>query len=62
MYNSAGTQTTPTQSVTLIVAYFLNGANIPSGTGPLRVMLVGPDGLYMTGSYSAKLTVKITIS
>jgi hypothetical protein len=51
-----------TRPLTMIVAYFLNGANIPSGTGPLRIMVVGPDGLYMTGSYSAQLVVKIQIS
>ncbi|MGD0203578.1 MAG: hypothetical protein ABSC20_06705 [Candidatus Bathyarchaeia archaeon] len=62
MYNSAGTQVSATQPLTMIVAYFLNGANIPSGTGPLRAMVVGPDGLYMTGSYSAQLVVKIQIN
>ena len=61
-YDANGTQTTPTQSVTMIVAYFLNGANIPSGTGPLRTIAVGADGLYSTGSTSAKLVAKITIN
>src|SRR5208283_5949753 len=56
-YNSAGTAVTPTQPLTMIVAYFLNGANIPSGTGPLQTIAVGPDGLYTTGRVSAKLVV-----
>jgi hypothetical protein len=46
----------------MIVAYFLNGTNIPSGTGPLRTIVVGPEGLYTTGSVSAKLVVKIQIN
>lgn len=60
-YNSAGDATTPTQSMTMIVAYYYNGANLASGVGPLRTITVGPEGFYTTGSTSARLAVKIEI-
>jgi DMSO/TMAO reductase YedYZ molybdopterin-dependent catalytic subunit len=60
-YNSAGTQVTPAQSQTMILAYYLNGASIGSSNGPLRTIIVGPEGYYTTGSTSAKLVAKIEI-
>jgi hypothetical protein len=60
-YDSTGTAVTPTQPLTMIVAYFLNGANLESGTGPLRTITVGSEGYYTTGSFSSKMAVKIEI-
>ncbi len=61
-YDSSGNPVTPTQAVTMIVAYFVNGTNLASaGTGPLRTMIVGSEGLYFTGNLSAKMAVKIEI-
>jgi hypothetical protein len=52
---------TPTQPLTMIVAYYLNGTAIQLDPGPLRTITVGPEGYYTTGSYSAKMVVKIEI-
>jgi hypothetical protein len=60
-YDSAGNSVTPTQPMTMIVAYFYNGANLASGLGPLRTITVGPEGYYTTGSTSSKLVVEIDI-
>ena len=59
-YDSEGNVVTPS-SLTVIVAYHLNGAALPSGAGPLRIIAVGPDGYYTSGNLSAKMTVKIEI-
>jgi hypothetical protein len=61
-YDSAGNPVNATKPLTMIVAYTLNGISIPSGSGPLRTMLVGQDGFYSSGSVSAKMVVKIEIS
>ena len=60
-YNSAGVQVTPTQPITMIIAYYVNGTSIPADPGPLRVMFVGSEGLYTTGSLNARLVVKVEI-
>jgi hypothetical protein len=60
-YDSDGNQVTPTQPLTMIVAYYLNGTAIQADPGPLRTITVGPEGYYTTGSYSAKMVVKIEI-
>jgi hypothetical protein len=60
-YDSTGTAVNATQPLTMIVAYFLNDTNISSSNGPLRTMIVGSEGLYSTGSLSAKMVVKIEI-
>lgn len=62
-YDSNGTAVTPapTQLLKMIVAYYLNGTAIPSDAGPLRIITVGPEGLYTSGNISAKMVVKIEI-
>ncbi|MFB3889360.1 MAG: hypothetical protein ACE14S_07705 [Candidatus Bathyarchaeia archaeon] len=60
-YDSSGNPVIATQPLTLILAYLMNGTSIPSADGPLRTMIVGPEGLYSTGSLSAKLVAKIEI-
>lgn len=60
-YNSTGSQVTPTQPLTMIVAYYLNGTIIPVDPGPLRVMTVGSEGLYTPGSLSARQVIKVEI-
>jgi DMSO/TMAO reductase YedYZ molybdopterin-dependent catalytic subunit len=60
-YDSAGNQVTPSQPLTMIVAYYQNGTGLPSGVGPLRIMIVGPEGLYTSGSLNARLVVKIEV-
>lgn len=47
--NITGASQSPTQPVSLIVAYqFANGSALP-GTGPTRLMIVGPEGLLFQG-------------
>ena len=60
-YDSAGNPVNATKPLTMIVAYYLNGAPISSSNGPLRTILVGQDGFYSSGSASAKMAIKIEI-
>ena len=60
-YDAQGNTATPTQPVTMIIAWYLNGTTLDSGVGPLRSMYVGPDGLYSSGNLNAKMVVKIEI-
>jgi hypothetical protein len=60
-YDAQGNTATPTQSITMIVAWYLNGTALASNSGPLRTMYVGADGLYSTGSMNAKMVVKIEV-
>jgi len=60
-YASNGTQVSAAQTQTMIVAYYLNGQSVGSANGPLRTIIVGPEGYYTTGSTSAKLVAKIEI-
>jgi hypothetical protein len=60
-YDSTGASVTPTQPLTMIVAYYLNSTAISSSNGPLRTITVGPDGYYTPGNLSWKQIVKIEI-
>ncbi|MCW4017570.1 MAG: molybdopterin-dependent oxidoreductase [Candidatus Bathyarchaeota archaeon] len=51
---------TPTQPITMLIAYYVNGTSIESG-GPLRTMYVGPEGLYAQGDMNAKFVTAIEI-
>jgi hypothetical protein len=65
-YDSSGNSATPTQPLYLILAYWYNGANIPTqaagGSGPLKTMVVGANGLNTPGNIAAKCVVEIDIS
>jgi len=60
-YDSTGSAVTPTQPLTMIVAWYLNSTALASNTGPLRTMYVGSEGLYSSGNMNAKMTIKIEI-
>jgi hypothetical protein len=60
-YDSAGNQVTPSKPLTMIVAYLQDGVNLPEDVGPLRIIIVGPEGLYTSGSINARLVVKIEV-
>jgi len=49
-------------SLTVMVAYYCNGTDLSSGTGPLSVAIVGPQGLLTNGYWWAYLLVKIQIT
>jgi hypothetical protein len=56
-----GNATSATQPMTVIVAYYLNGAALPSG-GPLTIAIVGPQGLLTTGNMWASKVIKIQVN
>jgi hypothetical protein len=60
-YNSTGAAVNATVPLTPIIAYYWNGTIIQPDPGPLRVMFVGPEGLYSQGSVNARLVVKVEI-
>lgn len=51
----------PSQSLTVIVAYYCNGTSLSSDKGPLTVAIVGPQGLFTNGFWWAYYLVKIEI-
>ncbi|MGD0330399.1 MAG: molybdopterin-dependent oxidoreductase [Nitrososphaeria archaeon] len=58
---TTGNPTSATQSMTMIVAYYRNGAALPSG-GPLTIAIVGPQGLLTDGNKWASMTEKIQVN
>lgn len=60
--NTTGAETNQTQPITLILAYQVNGTNLPSSSLPApRLVIVGPEGLLMDGSGGRSIT-QITIT
>jgi len=49
------------QSLTPILAYYFNDTNLPTGEGPLRLAIVGPEGLATFSQYWVKMVVKLEI-
>jgi hypothetical protein len=60
--NQTGQAQTPNQPLSLIFAYSCNGSNLPSNWGSYRLMVVGPEGLLMTASYSISSIDTVTVS
>ena len=61
-YNpTTGEEQEATQPLTLILAYSLNGSELEAGTGPLRVAIVGSEGLATTSSLWNKEVATIEI-
>jgi hypothetical protein len=58
---NTGVAVQPSQPLTVMVAYYCNGTSLASGTGPLSVAIVGPEGLLTNGSWWAYLLVKIQV-
>ena len=52
----------PSQPLTMIVAYYCNGTNLPSGQGPFSIAIVGSQGLITPGVYWTYLLDKIEIT
>jgi cell division septation protein DedD len=60
--NTTGAETNQTQPITLILAYQVNGTNLPSSSLPApRLVIVGSEGLLMDGSGGRSIT-QITIT
>jgi hypothetical protein len=61
-YNSStGAPVTTSQPLTFMAAYYVNGTTLPSGTGPLTVAIVDPQGLITPGAYWVHSLVEIEI-
>lgn len=59
--NVTGLPAQHNQSFTPILAYHFNDANLSSTDGPLRLAIVGPEGLATASSYWVKQVVKLEI-
>jgi hypothetical protein len=57
----AGQQVPHNQSLTPILAYYFNGANLSSDEGPLLLAIVGPERLATEATYWVKFVVKMEI-
>jgi hypothetical protein len=56
-----GNAMTHNQSLVPILAYFKNDVNVSSSDGPLRIAIVGPEGLITGSSYWSKSVVKLEV-
>jgi len=61
-YDSSGNAATPTHPIYLILAYQYNGTNLPSGSGPLKTMVIGQDGLLSDGKIAANMVIGVDIT
>ncbi len=61
-YDASGNTAAVTNPLYLILAYWFNGANFASDTGPLKTMVVGSDGLVTNGNLAARMVVEVDIS
>jgi hypothetical protein len=60
-YNMSGQPVSHNESLTPILAYHFNDANLSLTDGPLRLAIVGSEGLATTSSYWVKQVVKLEI-
>jgi hypothetical protein len=56
-----GDEVQSNQPFTMILAYYKNGANLTSDEGPLRLAIVGPEGLLTDGYLWVKMVTKVEI-
>jgi hypothetical protein len=60
--NVTGVEVPHYQSLVPIVAFYINDANVSSSDGPLRMAVVGPEGLVTSSTYWVKQVVRIEIT
>jgi DMSO/TMAO reductase YedYZ molybdopterin-dependent catalytic subunit len=56
-----GDEVQSNQPFTMILAYYKNGVNLTSDEGPLRLVIVGPEGLLTDGYYWTKWVTRLEI-
>jgi hypothetical protein len=56
-----GNQATPTQPMKLVLTYYLNGTALASDVGPLRIGVLGFEGLLTDGRYWVKLVTELQV-
>jgi DMSO/TMAO reductase YedYZ molybdopterin-dependent catalytic subunit len=62
-YDSSGNPMQSNQTLTMIVAYYMNGTPLPAADlGQLRIAVVGPEGVITSGNIWAKFVVQIEIN
>lgn len=61
-YDSNGNSATASHPLYLILAYWFNGAGLDSYSGPLKIMIVGQDGLVTNGNLAARMVVEVAIT
>ncbi len=57
-----GSESSATQPLTVVVAYYYNGTALTSDVGPLRLVILGPQGLLTEGHFWTKLVDKIEVT
>jgi hypothetical protein len=58
---ATGDEVQPNQPLTMMLAYYLNNANLTSDEGPLRLAIVGSQGLLTDGHFWVKGVMKLKI-
>jgi hypothetical protein len=58
---TTGDEVQPAQPLTMVLAYYKNGANLTSDEGPLRLAIIGSEGLLTDGSLWTKMVTKLVI-
>jgi DMSO/TMAO reductase YedYZ molybdopterin-dependent catalytic subunit len=57
-----GSEESPTKPLTLVLAYEINGSALTSDVGPLRLVVLGPDGLLTEGHFWVKWVTTMAIT
>ena len=57
-----GSEESPTKPLTLVLAYYENGSALTSDVGPLRLVVLGPDGLLTEGHFWVKWVTTMAIT
>jgi len=57
-----GSEATPTKPMTLCINYFENGTALASDVGPLRIGVLGPEGLLTEGHFWAKFVNTLAVT
>ena len=57
-----GSEESPTKPLTLVLAYEMNGSALTSDVGPLRLVVLGPDGLLTEGHFWVKWVTTMAIT
>ncbi len=60
-YDANKNSVTPTQPLVMLVSYAINGTRMGSDVGPFRIITLGPEGYFTSGSMSARNVYRIEI-
>ncbi len=57
-----GSEVASTQPVKLVLNYYLDGFALPSDDGPLRMGVLGSEGLLTQGNIWAKMVIQLKVN